>query len=237
MAKNKGEVTINTKSKGLKETGQKAKKTGKDLKGMTDQGHSADRAMKGISRQSSNTTKNFSKMSQGLTGGLVPAYATLAANIFALGAAFRFLKDAADYKLLLEGQKAYAAVSGVAYKTLTRTIMEATEHQITYADAAQAAAIGVAAGLSADQLTRLGEAAKLASIALGRDVGDAFNRLVRGTTKAEPELLDELGIILRLDTALENYATKLGKSKEALTQFEKSQAITNDVLDLSLIHI
>ena len=84
-------------------------------------------------------------MSQGLTGGLVPAYATLAANIFALGAAFRFLKDAADYKLLLEGQKAYAAVSGVAYKTLTRTIMDATEQQITYADAAQAAAIGVAA--------------------------------------------------------------------------------------------
>ena len=234
MAKGKNTVGINMDiddNGDLKRTGRDASKAGKDLKGMTDQAHSADRAMKGVSRQSSNTTKNFSKMSQGLTGGLVPAYATLAANIFALGAAFRFLKDAADYKLLLEGQKAYAAVSGVAYKTLTRTIMDATEQQITYADAAQAAAIGVAAGLSADQLTRLGEAAKLASIALGRDVGDAFNRLVRGTTKAEPELLDELGIILRLDTALEKYATKLGKSKEALTQFEKSQAITNDVLD------
>ncbi len=236
MAKGKGKNTVDINmdiddNGSLRETGKKAKQTGRDLKGMTDKGHSADRAMKGISRQSSNTTKNFSKMSQGLTGGLVPAYATLAANIFALGAAFRFLKDAADYKLLLEGQKAYAAVSGVAYKTLTRSIQEATAQQITYADAAQAAAIGTAAGLSADQLTRLGEAAKLASIALGRDVTDAFNRLVRGTTKAEPELLDELGIILRLDTALEKYATRIGKSKEALTQFEKSQAITNDVLE------
>ena len=232
MAKNEVKVNLKVDDNGnLKKTGNKAKQAGKDVQGLSKSTVNADRAMKGISRQSSNSTKNFSKMSQGLTGGLVPAYATLAANLFALGAAFRFLKEAADYKLLLEGQKAYAAVSGVAYKTLTRSIQEATAQQITYADAAQAAAIGTAAGLSADQLTRLGEAAKLASIALGRDVTDAFNRLVRGTTKAEPELLDELGIILRLDTALEKYATRIGKSKEALTQFEKSQAITNDVLE------
>ena len=229
--KNETKVGIKVTDNGtLKETGNKAKNAGKQVKGLTDSSTSADRAMKGLSKQSSNSTKNFSKMSQGLSGGLVPAYATLAANIFALGAAYRFLQSAADHKILMEGQKIYAAVSGVAYKTLTRTIIEATDAQITYADAAQAAAIGTAAGLSANQLERLGNAAKLASIALGRDVTDAFNRLVRGTTKAEPELLDELGIILRLDTALESYATLLGKSKNELSQFEKSQAITNDVL-------
>ena len=232
MAKNETKVGVKVTDDGsLKETGRKAKQAGKDLKGMTDQSHSADRAMKGVSKQSSNTTKNFSKMSQGLTGGLVPAYATLAANVFALSAAFRFLQQAADYKILIEGQKQYAAVTGVAYQTLTKTIQQATDGQIRYQDAAQAAAIGTAAGLQADQLFRLGEAAKLASIALGRDVTDSFNRLIRGTTKAEPELLDELGIILRLDTALERYATQLNKSKNELTQFEKSQAITNDVLD------
>ena len=232
MAKNETKVGVKVTDGGsLKETGRKAKQTGKDLKGMTDQTHSADRAMKGISQQSSNASKNFSKMSQGLTGGLVPAYATLAANVFALGAAFRFLQQAADYKILIEGQKQYAAVTGVAYRTLTKTIQDATDGQIRYQDAAQAAAIGTAAGLQADQLFRLGEAAKLASIALGRDVTDSFNRLIRGTTKAEPELLDELGIILRLDTALEKYAIQLNKSKNELSQFEKSQAITNDVLD------
>ena len=106
MAKNETKVGVKVTDDGsLKETGRKAKQTGKDLKGMTDQSHSADRAMKGVSKQSSNTTKNFSKMSQGLTGGLVPAYATLAANIFALSAAFRFLQQAADYKILIEGQK------------------------------------------------------------------------------------------------------------------------------------
>ena len=47
-------------------------------------------------------------MAQGITGGLVPAYATLAANIFAIGAAFRFLQSAADFRILSQGQAEYA---------------------------------------------------------------------------------------------------------------------------------
>ena len=52
---------------------------------------------------------------------------------------------------------------------------------------------------SAKHSEHLGTREAGVSIALGRDVTDSFNRLVRGVTKAEPELLDELGIILRLD--------------------------------------
>ena len=209
----------------------KAKKAGtatEKLGKKTDQTTYATK--KGINA-TANQTKNFANMARGISGSLVPAYATLAANVFALTAVFGFLKGAADYRILQEGQASYAAVTGTAYKTLTNTIIEATDSQIRYADAAQAAAIGTAAGLSPAQLGKIGEAAKLVSIALGRDVTDAFNRLVRGTTKAEPELLDALGIILRLDTALEKYATRLGKSKNSLSQFEKTQAITNDVLE------
>ena len=54
-------------------------------------------------------------------------------------------------------------------------------------EAAQAAAIGTAAGLSPTQITALGKAAKDTSTVLGRDLTDSFNRLVRGVTKAEPE--------------------------------------------------
>ena len=89
---------------------------------------------------------------------------------------------------------------------------------------------GSQGGLSAGQLERLGAAAKNTSLALGRDLTDSFNRLVRGVTKAEPELLDELGIILRLEPALKTYAAELGKPVAQLSQFEKSQAIANEVL-------
>jgi len=71
----------------------------------------ADRNIKGVAQVSANATKNFSKMQQGISGGLVPAYATLAAQAFALSAAFNFVQSAADFKNLTEGQAQFGAVS------------------------------------------------------------------------------------------------------------------------------
>ena len=45
--------------------------------------------------------------------------------------------------------------------------------------------------------------ARGASLALGRDLADALDRLTRGAIKLEPEILDELGIMVRLDDAVE----------------------------------
>ena len=233
MAKRKKGATITfevTDNGTLKMLDAGAKKAAKSTDKLGKSAQSADRQLKGAARASSNSTKNFSKMSQGITGGLVPAYATLAANIFAIGAAFRFLQDAANYRILVEGQMEYATVTGDSLKTLTRQLRDATGGQLAFAEAAQSAAIGRAAGLSGAQLNELGKIAKNASIALGRDLTDSFNRLVRGVTKAEPELLDELGIILRLETATSKYAREIGKTANQLNIFEKTQAVANEVL-------
>ena len=56
-------------------------------------------------------------------------------------------------------------------------------------------AVASSAGFSGEQLANLTKVAKGASLALGRDMGDALDRLVRGTAKLEPEILDELDII------------------------------------------
>ena len=188
-----------------------------------------DRNLKGTAQATSNGTKEFSKMSQGM-GGLVGVYATIAAQVFAVSAAFQFLKSASEVTNLIKGQEAMGATTGVAYKSITNALKQATDGQLQYAEAARAAAIGTAAGLSSDQLERLGVAAKNASLALGRDLTDSFNRLVRGVTKAEPELLDELGIVLRLEEATKEYAQALGKPVKELNQFERSQAVVNNVL-------
>ena len=224
--------TIEYKGKAdLKDIINQGNKASKSLDKTKKSAQSADRQLKGAARASSGASKNFSKMSQGITGGLVPAYATLAANLFALDAVFRFLKDSADFRVLKEGQLAFAAATGVAYQTLARDLQTATRGMINFRDAAQAGAIGRAAGLSAGQLRELSEAAFTVSVALGRDVTDSFNRLVRGVTKAEPELLDELGIILRLEEATTKYAASLNLNKNQLSIYQKSQAVVNEVLD------
>lgn len=213
-----------------KKVGLAAKNTGDQLNKLNKSTSTNERVTKGAAKASSNQTKNFSKMAGGISNGLVPAYATLAAQLFAISAAYLFLKRSGDLAVLKEGQVAYASATGIALRSLTHDIIAATDAQVTFADASQAAAIGIASGLNPEQLVKIGEAAKSASIILGRDVTDSFNRLVKGITKAEPELLDELGIILRLEAATTTYGNAIGKNAKELTAFERAQAVSNEVL-------
>lgn len=183
-----------------------------------------DRNLKGAAQASSGAGKNFSKMSQGM-GGLVGIYASFAAQVFALSAAFGFLKRAADLENLRKAQTDFAASSGLAIRTLTADLQEASRGMLSFKEAAQASAIGVAKGFSGAQLEQLTTGAVKASKALGITFDDTFSRLLRGVSKAEPELLDELGITLRLETATEAYAQAIGKSRTALTEAERSQAV------------
>ena len=48
--------------------------------------------------------------------GLVGTYAEIASRVFALSAAFQFLKNASDVTNLIAGQEALGSVTGVAYK-------------------------------------------------------------------------------------------------------------------------
>jgi len=233
MAKNKVEIDVIIDDKGTTgKVGLGAKAAAKGLDDTAKSSKDAQKGIKGVAGTASAGGKNFAGMARGMDG-VVGAYAAFAAQMFALSAAFGFLKRAGDLAVMQAGQTTYASATGIAMRTLTKDIIAATGAQITFRDAAQAVAIGTAAGVTTDQLTRLGKAAKDTSAVLGRDVTDSFNRLIKGVTKAEPELLDELGIILRLDTASKNYAETLGKSVKDLTQFEKSQAVVNEVLSQS----
>ena len=205
-----------------------ASQLGNKLDNVGKSAHTADRNLKGLSQQSANGTKNFSKMSQGM-GGLVGVYATLAAQAFAVSAAFEFLKKVGDLRVLRDSQVAYASTTGIALRTLSTDIRAAADGLLTFQEASSAAAIGVASGLSAGQLTDLAEGASAVSKVLGRDVSDSFDRLVRGVTKAEPELLDELGITLRLEDAKRKYAAANGKTVKSLSLLEQKQAVLNEV--------
>ena len=162
------EIIITTTDGGsMKVTGKEAQKLAKQMEGLGGASQGTDRRIKGVTQQSSNASKNFSKQAQTMQGGIVAVYAQIAANVFAVSAAYQFLKSSMETKNLIEGQKAFGSITGVAYKTLTNDLQAATEGMLDFKAAASATAIGVASGLSANSLTQLGEAAKNASLALG----------------------------------------------------------------------
>jgi len=176
------------------------------------------------------SARDFANQAQGL-GGLVRIYATVAANSFAAISAFNALKQAADTTTLKQGLDQLGAASGIALGALADGFVKATDGAVSFREAAQAAAKATSAGLSSRQFLQIGDVAKKASQALGIDLNDAVNRLTRGITKLEPELLDELGIYTKIGPAVEEYARKIGKAEVSLTDFERRQAFAIAVLD------
>lgn len=173
--------------------------------------------------------RDFAKQAQGL-GGLVHVYATFAANLFAVSAAFTALSNAADTTNMVKGLDQLSASSGQALGSLAKQISATTDGALSMRDAMDAATKGSAAGLSSEQMLKMTEVAKKASQALGISMTDAMSRLSRGISKLEPELLDELGIYTKLGKSTDDYARSIGKTAASLTDFERRQAFANAVL-------
>jgi len=216
------------------------KKARNSAKGVDQLGNSTDRLAssknkynkleKGTAGLTSNTTKAFAKQAQSIGGGLVPAYATLAANVFAITAAFGVLQRSAAIKQLEEGIIFTGRAAGANLPLVVEGLKEITGAAVSTADAMRAVAVGTAAGFSQSQIEGLARVAKGASLALGRDMSDALDRLTRGAAKLEPEILDELGIMVRLDDATETYAASVKKTTNELSQFERRMAFTNAII-------
>ena len=173
--------------------------------------------------------RDFAKQSQGL-GGLVRLYATYAANVFAVSAAFTALSNAMNTSNMVQGLNQLGAASGVALGSLAKQFTQVSGGAISLRESMEATTKAISSGLSTEQFLKLGNVAKTASQALGINMSDAVSRLTRGITKLEPELLDELGIFTKVGKSTEDYARSVGKSVTALTDFEKRQAFANAVL-------
>ena len=185
---------------------------------------------RGVAGATGAEARDFAKQAQGL-GGLVRVYATFAANIFAATAAFGALSRAADTANLVKGLDQLGAASGRNLGGLAKRLVEVSDGAISMRDSLVATAQASAGGLSGANILRLGEVAKSASQALGVAMPDAISRLTRGITKLEPELLDEIGIMVRVDKASADYARTIGKTAATLTDFEKRQGFANAVLE------
>ncbi len=221
-------VAQNTK-KLNKEVDENTKKNKRNKRSQED----VIKGQKGVAQTGLSSAKGFSKMNQmlgsGGSSGLVAAYATLAANVFAATAAFNAFRQAAAFEQLGEGFTFMANQAGITMGIVVDRLKEVTGGALSTQEALQGASLAVSAGFSVDQLEELAKVARGASLALGRNLNDAFDRLTRGAIKLEPEILDELGIMVRLDDATEKFAATLGKTRNELTQFERQTAFLNAI--------
>lgn len=184
---------------------------------------------RGTAEATGASARDFAKQSQGL-GGLVRLYATYAANLFAVSAAFRALSDAMDTTNMVRGLDQLGAATGRNLGGLSKRLVELTDGAVSFQESMKAVSQSSAAGMSSRNIERMAVVAKNASMALGVAMPDALSRLSRGITKLEPELLDELGIMTKIQPAVDAYSLQVGKAASQLTDFERRQAFANAVL-------
>lgn len=219
--------SVNKASNATEKQSKRTKKNSEGQKKASKTTRELYRNHQGLAQNTSNSSKAFAKQAQGMQGTLVPAYAALAANIFALTALFGALGRAQGLRQVEAGLIAVGEAAGQNLPYAAEQLVKLTGHAISTKQAMEATAVATSASFSTVQLEKLTKVAAGASKALGRDMGDALDRLVRGTAKLEPEILDELGIMVRLDEASEEYANSINKTVSELTRFEKQQAFLN----------
>jgi len=236
IATAKGVKVVQQQTDKLAKSTDRADKSTKKLDKSRD---AYNRREKGAAQISSNQTKNFSKMQQSIDGGgggggLVRAYALLAANVFALTALFGVLSRSAQIDTLTQSMEVLSTTGGTYIKNVAKEMQAASGFAIDLAQGFAQVSLASSAGLSTTEIEGLTKVAKGASISLGRNLPDAMDRIFRGAIKLEPEILDEIGLFVRVDEAAQKYARNNNKVVSSLTQVEKRQAFLNEILDQGL---
>lgn len=186
----------------------------------------------GAQRSTKGATRSFQDLAK-VAGPLPMIYATIAANVYALTEAYNQLAAGDRLNRLEKINNAIGQEQGVALSTLASIMQEATGYAVGFESAMLKASQASAYGFSPDQVEQFTLAARRASVALGVDLDDAMNRVIRGVSKLEIELLDELGITVRLNEAYDKYAKQLGVQATSLSGYQKQQAYANAVIEES----
>ena len=89
--------------------------------------------------------------------------------------------------------------------------------------------LGTALANATPELLEMAKAAQKLNPQLG-DVTFLYDSLARGIKRGSPMILDNLGIIVKLEEANEKYAESLGKAADELSAEEQKIALLNEVL-------
>ncbi len=85
-------------------------------------------------------------------------------------------------------------------------------------------------GIPADKLDDLMRIARASMKVTGQTATEAFSDISLAVGRQSKMILDNLGIVMRLEDAYEHYAAQLGKAVKDLTEAEKKQAFLNETL-------
>ncbi len=224
-----------------------AKKTAKAGKQMEFAFNGVDKAVKETGKSVTQATKKMGMLRKSVSGasgalGMLKKAGKKAFIPFAIGAgligtavmALKTLVKMSKRATEIEVQsKAFAnlmSTHAVVAKDVLAKLKKVSKDTLDVYSIMQTASRAVLLGIPAYKLTELMEVARNASKAMGTEVSAAFSDIALGIGRQSRLILDNLGIIVRVGVAYDKYANKIGVAADALTDYEKKLAFTEETL-------
>ena len=214
-------VEIKISTKGANSSDRELSKVGKSfdrLKGKA----------KGVGSSINNLKKSFFTLQNAaiVTGGI------LAAKV-----GFNLVETGAGIEVQRKAFRNLAISMGADGDTIVKELREVSKETVSTTELIGSASRAMLLGIQPEKLTKLMEIARAASKATGDTISKSFDDITLGIGRNSKMILDNLGIIIRVDEANQKYAETLGKSSAELTDTEKKQAFLNATLEAGQVII
>jgi len=136
-------------------------------------------------------------------------------------------------KLLIQAEAFdnLAASQGVSSKKIIQNLNEMAQGTIKTSVLMEKAGTAMLLGIPAEELDDLMGIARATMKITGQTAEEAFGDIALAVGRGSKMILDNLGIIVDVGKANEDYARKLGKTVEQLTDAEKKQAFLNATIE------
>ena len=144
---------------------------------------------------------------------------------------------AADYAERIGAITALGAQYNMTGTQIVKSMTEASRGLLSMADAADMAAKSVNLNLSPDQMAAYTRVAEQLTDVIGGSIPEAYNKMVNAAAKGRVNSLREMGIVVDLDKAYEQYAKSLGRNVDSLSENEQMHIRVGAVLDAGKLKV
>lgn len=172
-------------------------------------------------RKAGAEAKSTSSKINSLSGAMAGFAAAAGGSVFAVAA-----QDLARLAASADDSIAIFEASGGSLETMRK----ATKGMISDVDIAKKGNLADILNISKKQFEELSKVAVAASKVTSISTKEAFERAILGTAKMEKEILEEIGVVFKAESAFKKYAKSIGTTAAKLTDAQKSQAFTNEVI-------
>jgi len=176
-------------------------------------------------KKAEGSIKSFSSSAKSLLAGVGVTFGVAVAGRFVLESA-KMAAVARDSELAFRG------VAGGAdeARKLLDAMRDASRGAISDLTLMRSASRAAFFGVPIERVPDLLKTARTAAIATGQEFSFMLESLVLGLGRQSPMILDNLGLTVKLGTATQRYADKIGKASGALTDQERKLALLDEIM-------